>query len=265
MILMENLMNTFEHKMLDILLDLKQNHNVVGVKAEFESEGTSFEEATRLKDIVSKAGLGFTIKIGGCAAVKDMYEVQKIGADVIVAPMIETPYALKKFVQSKNLVFSKDYNDIKFYINIETITGFINLVDIINSSDFEEISGIVLGRSDMSGSLNLTKQDVNSQEIFNMACKISSLMEDCNKEFIIGGGVSTLSIPFFKKIPYLSKFETRKIIFDANSGINNIDNGITKAIDFELLWLKNKQEFYNKIIDEDSKRILMLETMNNIK
>ena len=31
--------------MVETLKDLKDNHHVVGVKAEFEAEGTSFEEA----------------------------------------------------------------------------------------------------------------------------------------------------------------------------------------------------------------------------
>ncbi|MFA5276435.1 MAG: citrate lyase beta subunit, partial [Candidatus Omnitrophota bacterium] len=67
-------MNALENKMLKILKDLKDNHHVIGVKAEFEAEGTRIEEALRLKEVVTKAGLELTIKIGGCEAVKDMYD-----------------------------------------------------------------------------------------------------------------------------------------------------------------------------------------------
>ena len=67
-------MNALENKMLDVLKDLKENNHVIGVKAEFEAEGTRIEEALRLKEVVTKAGLELTIKIGGCEAIKDMYD-----------------------------------------------------------------------------------------------------------------------------------------------------------------------------------------------
>jgi hypothetical protein len=45
-------MNNLERKMVEVLQDLKANHNVVGIKAEFEAEGTRLEEALRLKEVV---------------------------------------------------------------------------------------------------------------------------------------------------------------------------------------------------------------------
>src|SRR5512142_2279426 len=114
-------MNTLEHKMVDVLLDLRDNHNVSGIKAEFEAEGTRIEEALRLKEVVSKAGLGLTIKIGGCEALRDMYECRTIGVDRVVAPMVESAYALRKFLQATRLAFPEDERrDIKFAVNIET-------------------------------------------------------------------------------------------------------------------------------------------------
>ena len=92
-------MNYLEKKMVDILTDLKHNHHVEGVKAEFEAEGTRLEEAMRLKEVVTTAGLELTIKVGGCEALKDMYDAKIIGVSRIVGPMIETPYALSKFKQ----------------------------------------------------------------------------------------------------------------------------------------------------------------------
>src|SRR3990167_260270 len=116
-------MNILEKKMVAVLQDLKENHNVVGVKAEFEAEGTRLEEAMRLKEVVSKAGLDLTIKIGGCEAIKDMYEARVIGVSRIVAPIVETPYALKKYLAATKLVFSaEEREEVIFLVNIETIT-----------------------------------------------------------------------------------------------------------------------------------------------
>lgn len=255
-------MNQLEKKMVETLCDLRENHHVVGIKAEFEAEGTRLEEALRLKEVVTKAGLDLTIKIGGCEAIKDMYDARTIGVKTIVAPMIETPYAMKKYVQATKFVFpEEERKEIKFLINLETITGFKNIDEMIKAPSFAELDGIVLGRVDMTGSMGLTREDINSDEILNIAKVMSEKMKNVGKDMVIGGGVSAHSLPFFKSLPYLSRFETRKIIFDSESALNdkNADKGILKAVGFELMWLKNKREFYGMIFREDEARLTMLE------
>lgn len=257
-------MNHLEKKMVDTLIDMRENHHVIGIKAEFEAEGTRLEEALRLKEVVTRAGLDLTIKIGGCEAIKDMYDARTIGVSAIVAPMIETPYAMKKYVQATKFVFpEEERKDVKFLINIETITGFNNLSDMIASPNFAEVDGVVLGRVDMTGSMGLTREDINSKQIFDIAYKMSSEMQKIGKYMIIGGGVSSHSLPFFKELPAnsLTKFETRKIIFDAQKALKDphADKGILKAVGFELMWLKNKREFYGMIYQEDASRLTMLE------
>ncbi|MCD7879318.1 MAG: aldolase/citrate lyase family protein [Candidatus Gastranaerophilales bacterium] len=255
-------MYLLERKMTETLIDLKENHHILGVKAEFEAEGTRLEEALRLKEVVTKAGLELTIKIGGCEAIKDMYDARTIGVSTLVAPMIESPYAMQKFVNAVKFVFPDDERkDIKFLINIETITGYNNINEFIQSPSFSDISGIVLGRMDMSASMGLPIEDVNTDKILNIAKVLSVAMKKANKDMVIGGGVSAHSLPFFKSLPYISRFETRKIIFDAQKSLTdkNADKGILKAVGFELMWIKNKQNFYRTISLEDTKRIEVLE------
>jgi hypothetical protein len=79
-------LNKIEREMVEVLTDLRENHHVVGVKAEFEAEGTRLEEAMRLKEVISAAGLGLTLKIGGCEAIRDMFEARVLGVSRIVAP-----------------------------------------------------------------------------------------------------------------------------------------------------------------------------------
>ena len=78
----------------------------------------------------------------------------------------------------------------------------------------------------------------------------------------MGGGVAIDSIPALQKIhtEYLTRFETRKIIFDANiiADKSKLEKGIAHAVKFELLWLQHKQSYYSTIANEDSARIKML-------
>lgn len=255
-------MNALEKQMVKTLTDLRTQHHVLGVKAEFEAEGTRLEEAMRLKEVVTKAGLDLTIKIGGCEAVKDMYDAKVIGVNTIVAPMIESPYAMKKYVQCTKMVFY-DSEDIKFLFNLETNTGYKNLDAMLASPEMKDIDGLVLGRVDMTGSLGMSREDINSEEIFKICRDVAQKTLAHKKELVIGGGVSAQSLPFFAKLPEgaLNRFETRKIIFDAQAMLKdkNAEKGILKAVGFELMWLKNKRDFYGTIHLEDAKRIDMLE------
>lgn len=257
-------MNFLEKKMVDTLIDLRENHNVIGVKAEFEAEGTRMEEALRLKEVITRAGLDLTIKIGGCEAIKDMYEAKVIGVSKIVAPMIESDYALKKFMLATKLAFDEEERkEVGFFINIETIQAYQNLDCILNAAEKLGLDGIVLGRGDFSESLGMTRDDINKPEIFEKAQDILVKSKKLGLKNGVGGGVSADSIPFFKSLPsgVVDFYETRKVIFKCPEAISeNGTAGILKAVGFELMWLKNKQNYYGDIYKEDIVRINVLES-----
>lgn len=248
-------MNLIKENLTEILRDLKDNYGVIGVKSEFETEGATEKEAFELKELSEALELDFTIKIGGAEAVTDMNFAQKIRCENIVAPMIETPYAFKKFINSAINIF--DVKKTEFMINIETVTGYQNLNEILQLPESEFLSGIILGRYDMASSMGLSRENVNCDKILEIAQNISQKTYERNMFFTIGGGVSESSIMFFNKIFNLDKFETRKIIFDAKKSLKqeNICDGILKAIKFEIIWLQNKE---NQTFD-DKARLQMLQ------
>lgn len=255
-------MNSIEKNMLNLLVDLRENHCAVGVKAEFEEEGASYQETVFLKELADSAGLDLTIKIGGCKAIKELFEAKKIGANSIVAPMIETLYAAKSYIEAIKSVFSEEEQQkTKFLINIETITGYANIDEILNLPESQILSGIIFGRGDMVKSMGLTKDDVNSEQIFEMVNNIAKKTSASNKEFIIGGSVSTRSLMFLRNLSTnLTKVETRKVILAQKLlDSDKAEEAILKAINFELLWIQNKRENFGIIREIDAQRIITLE------
>jgi len=257
-------MNLLERNMVDLLKELKEEYHVIGIKAEFEAEGTRLEEGLRLKEVISAAGLDLTLKIGGCEAVRDMYETRIIGVSRVVAPMVESPFALKKFLEAIDKVYPEDERtQIDFAINIETVTAYQNLDAILSLPEIGKLNGIVVGRVDLSYSLGVGRDGVNSPYVSTMAEEILTKAKSKSLETAIGGGVSAQSVQVFRTwaTGLLDRYETRKVIFGCPNALgSNAEKGILKAVYFELLWLKNKRNFYGMIFAEDASRIEMLES-----
>lgn len=255
-------MNLLEKQLVEILRELKEKHAVTGVKMEFEAEGTRLEEAMRLKDVSSHAGVEMTLKIGGCEAFTDMYEAAKLGVRHLVAPMIETPYALRKYHGAILKAYhAEDRADMCFLFNLETITACENFSRMLELSEMQDIDGIVLGRVDLTGSLGMTRGDVNADRILEICIKMATQAKAHGKTVVVGGSVSYRSMPFFRKFPagLLDRFETRKIVFHCPEALANTEESFLQALKFEILWLKNKHQYYSRISQEDQDRLKMME------
>ena len=256
-------MNSIELKMYDLLKDLKENYHVKGIKISFEDEGLSDVQAQIISSIAFKANVPVTLKIGGCEAKRDICAAKNLGVQKIVAPMIESVYALEKFVSSVlNIYDTDDLKEVKLAVNIETINGYNNLDEMLPSVSMSQISTIVMGRTDFVGSLRINKNEVNSDKIFEYANNIAQKCKHFNKHLFVGGNLNINSIDFFKRLndAHLDGIETRNVIF-SNQILNDeqIHAGIEKALEFELLWLENKVKHGQNQIKDDIKR------MDNLK
>ena len=154
-------------------LKILKRHNVVGIKQSLEDEGATFEDLKLMRIITNKTNLNLNVKIGGCEAKNDIFFCKKIKTNSIVAPMIESEYALKKFIQCAG----KNKKN-KLFFNLETNLSLVNLSKIMKSKEFKLLDGVVIGRSDLAGSLSLSKKDVNKKiifmKVFNAFKKIKS-------------------------------------------------------------------------------------------
>jgi hypothetical protein len=253
-------MNPSEAAMLDMLKKGRDHHGMVAVKAEFEAEGTRPDELLRLLDLARRAGLKVALKIGGCEAISDLHASRLYGADYIIAPMVETPYALSKFADARDKVYGAGTHTTDFLFNLETATTLAALDDLLPLAA-ERLDGIVFGRVDFTLSKGMPRGAVNDRSITDAVLVAAEACRRHDLELVVGGSVSTEAGEALREIRQtrLDRFETRKLVFDgAAAEARDFDAGIALAVAFELAWLENKRDYYRAIAEEDAARIAMM-------
>jgi len=259
-------MNSIEREMVDVLKRLQDDYGVFEIKAEYENEGSRQDELMRLKDIASYVGLPIIMKIGGVEAVSDMYSAITLGVKGIIAPMAETKFAVSKFTNSIETFIAEDNReDIDFAFNLETITGYNNLNDILTLDNLNVLSGVTIGRVDFTASMGKDRSFADSDQMLEYCINIFQKCRAKDLSCGLGGAISANSADFIKTLVsdnLIDKYETRKIVYHKDA-VDTIAQGILAGVEFELLWLKSKRRYYHRIKSEDEKRIEMLEKRLN--
>ena len=242
--------------------ELKEYHGVVSIKAEFEAEGSRKDELIMLRELVENAGLGLIIKIGGCEAIHDLDQCKLLGASGIMAPMIETPFAMDKFKSAVAKIYSSTAG-IEKIINAETITCLHNFDEILeHGKDF--LTGVTVGRSDLSASMGISRRDIEGDEILSATREFCIKAKNAGLTTNFGGNIGIESIPFILNMnPYIERFETRKVVISKRDNADELKEAITAALKFELLYLRFKSEYYMNMANEDASRIKRLESQIN--
>jgi hypothetical protein len=259
-------MKTREFKCVKILSDLIENDGLVGIKTSFEDEGALFEEVIRLKEICNQAKTKITLKIGGPEAIRDIKDSMIIGVKGLVAPMVESSFGLKKFIQAVNNNLPESIiQSLQLNINLETITALSN-PNILDTKEVEQLYGVTVGRVDLVSSMGKDRTYVDSDEIYKLAKGIFVNAKEKGLKACIGGAVSIESFDFLKKLHserLLDKFETRYAMFDPSITLKNLSRALSKAQMFEYEWLMTKHEHYMSYANQDIKRIQMIQERIN--
>ena len=159
-------MNNIEKQMVEVLKRLKNDFGVIEIKAEYENEGSRQDELMRLKDVSGVVDLPIIIKIGGVEAITDIYNSLTLGVKGIIAPMAETKFAVSKFLNAIDTFVAEDNRDeIDFAINIETITSYKNIDEILSLANLNLLHGITIGRVDFTASMDKDRGFVDSDEM----------------------------------------------------------------------------------------------------
>ena len=233
---------------------LSKNYNVVGIKQSFEDEGAILSDVVTMRRITELSDLKMYVKIGGCEAITDINNCVSNSIDAIIAPMVETEYAFKKFISAVKNIKKTD-----FHFLCETITAYDNINEILATKEASHLSGVIVGRSDFTKSHGLDKSHVDSEQICK---KVKEIFEKSKKMGLVttmGGNISVNSKEFIKDLyssNLLDKIETRNIVVELNDdNVLNLEETISAILEYEILWLNFKAQNYESISRSYKERI----------
>tara|TARA_Y100001972_G_scaffold90146_1_gene110327 strand:+ start:1436 stop:2170 length:735 start_codon:yes stop_codon:yes gene_type:complete len=234
-----------------------------GVKISLEDEGLTSDQCVKIACLSHLNNIPLTMKIGGAEAISDIRIAHNIECEGCVAPMIESSYALHKFISS---VFNNSFEFKKLYINVESKQAYLNIENILNSPDAKHLSGIVLGRSDFVQSFGYTKDKVDSDEVYSMAEKIFTLAKKKGLITLMGGNLNVNSLDFIKSLydkKLLDYVETRNVKVKLTKDfLENYSDNLTQMVRFEIDWLNLKTTQLQSLFKKDIKRISNLKLRN---
>ena len=247
-------MKKLKNEMVQILKGLRQTHGITAIKASFETEDIQLFELLRIVELASAAEVGIVVKLGGSEALTDIRLAKMLGATAVLGPMIESKFALEKYLELCGRTFSAE-EEVKYLINIETGAGCRRIEEITSAYNIDMLDTVVLGRTDLSNSIDAN--DVNAPQILALAQELFTKLKQRSIRCLVGGGITAEAVPFLQQLNGLvDGFETMKVVFgDYSQAKQNLAEGIQLALEYELKWYQLKQQYYKERFQEDAKKI----------
>lgn len=236
-----------------------------GVKAEFEAEGSRLDDLKILLFAGKSAGLETIVKLGGCEALRDMRDLAALGrVENVVAPMVESSFALKKFKAMALRVFHETGFNPKLLFNLETITAWRDFENILEEASRDgSIYGVTFGRGDFAESIGLPRSEVDSLQVREVVLEAALQTKSAGLKFCVGGSITAKSVGLIRELKSMGahSFESRKVSWNFEEMPDSEDQivkNINGGLEFEFKWLKAKSQRYLDLANEDAVRLSQL-------
>lgn len=242
-------MNEDKYVVLKTLIkELKIKHGCVGIKMSTEG-GDSLEAIDFVNNRLLDGVLPLNMKIGGPDAQTDIYEALKIGVSGIIAPMVETPFGVVKFVTAmRKIAGEKLMSKLLLGVNLESVTAYNQINEILKTPEINDIDQIIIGASDLSKSVSKPRDD---PVVIKMVTKIAQKSKKKGKIVRIGGMMDLIYdkpaiLMDLLETTNADKLNTSKVCFSTDKAFD-LRSACLKAMKFEMKYYAFQLEKYLKI------------------
>lgn len=217
------------------------------LKGEFEAEGLGRDDLAAESLFAARHGLDYLVKIGGCEAKADINYLISLGITSLVAPMIETAFAMEKYM---DIVSANHFKHIS--VTIETITAVNNIDSIIEAGT--KLSEVTIGRTDLTASYK--GEGVESKATMEMVRKVAKSAKQHGLMVTMGGSINkeTRSLLVGDKglQALLDYVETRKVVMPTHKFLE--EAALSSALNLESALLDRRINEAERVLDSALKR-----------
>ena len=214
--------------------ELKEKYGCVALKMGTEVEDCSFEYIDFINKLMSGL-LPIVVKIGGPEARNDIRELCKIGVAGLIAPMVESPYGVVKFVTAlRDIVDPERLKHMIKGINAETVTCYKRIDDILKTPEIKELNQINVGRSDLSESVG---KEVDDPEVMAMTKEITQKAQAAGLVVSVGGGITPVNARQIAQEIKSDKVNSRHVVISVRHA-PDIGVAFEKGLEFESALMK---------------------------
>jgi len=213
-------------RLAERLASLTAGHGLAYLKLGTEAEALTFDEIEVLSSVAASVAPAVAVvgKIGGPEARNDLLQFHARGATGFVAPMIESPYALRCFLDAVADVVPGRPN---LGINIETASAVDQLDAMLTLEGVDALGFVNVGRSDLAASMGC--EAVDDPAVTEATCAVIARVQRAGLSAHVGGCVTPATLA-----PVLARvrpdgFHTRFLAFDRAD-----DDTVTAALHAEI-------------------------------
>lgn len=221
------------------------------LKGEFEAEGLSRDALAAEAALAARHGLSYLVKIGGCEAKSDMHFLMLQGIRNIVAPMIESPFAMTKY----QAMLPEGAFD-KVGVTIETIDAVRRIDDILDAG--LKLTEVTVGRTDLTASFD--GLSVESDETIALTKTVVRAARKRGLGTTMGGSVSKKTAELLRRDDELRALidcvETRKCVMSVAEFVDG--NALESAFAVERALLDHLYNHHGSIANGAARRVEQL-------
>lgn len=226
---------------------------IISLKGEFEAEGLTRDSVAAEAAWAARHGLPYLVKIGGCEAKSDMRFLIMQGIGSIVAPMIESAFAMRKY---QEMLPDGAFQHVG--VTIETITAVERIEAILDAG--VKLSEVTVGRSDLTASFG--GAGVNCAETIAMVKTVARAAKARGLKTTMGGTINADTFRLLGEDAELRELvacvETRKCVMPVDKFLE--PGALEDAFAVEFALLDMQVDAYGAIGEAARARVIALKS-----
>jgi len=221
------------------------------LKGEFEAEALPRDTLAAEVVFAARHGVDYLVKIGGCEAKADIRFLHQIGVRQVVAPMIESGFAMQKYM---GMLPAGAFDHVG--VTVETRNAVERIEELLDAGT--KLTEVTVGRSDLTASFG--GQGVECDETIAMVKTVARAAAKRGLPTTMGGTISAATKALLERDSELRELvaavETRKCVMATERFLE--EGALADAFAVENALLELQSRYHGAIATAADERLVQI-------